>query len=164
MIHLETEAALDADFDLNTVAQSVFDAVLKGENCPLSCEAELLITDPETVHEMNREYRKIDRTTDVLSFPNVEWDAPSDFSCEGFRDEFLIDPETGDLMLGQIVLNAEKILSQAEEYGHSVKREYAFLIAHSMLHLLGYDHETEEEAAVMEEKQKLYLEALGITR
>ena len=60
MIHLETEAALDADFDLNTVAQSVFDVVLKGENCPLSCEAELLITDPETVHEMNREYRKIE--------------------------------------------------------------------------------------------------------
>ena len=73
-------------------------------------------------------------------------------------------PETGELLLGDIVISAEKVLEQAAEYGHSVKREYAFLIAHSMLHLSGYDHMEPEEAAVMEQKQREILETLGITR
>ena len=74
-----------------------------------------------------------------------------------------LNPETGLSILGEICLNKDKIFSQAEEYGHSIKREYAFLIAHSMLHLLGYDHMEEDEAKVMEEKQKASLEELGIS-
>ena len=74
------------------------------------------------------------------------------------------NPETGELMLGDIVISKEKVIAQAEEYGHSTQREYAFLIAHSMLHLFGYDHMEEDERAVMEQKQKEILEQLQILR
>ena len=74
------------------------------------------------------------------------------------------DPESGELLLGDIILSVDKILGQAENYGHSTKREFAFLVAHSMLHLCGYDHINKEEAEVMEEKQEKILSALGITR
>lgn len=164
MVNFENETGFETDFDLIKVAQNVVDTVLKEEGCPRECEVELLITDADTVKSINAEYRNIDKTTDVLSFPNVEWDAPSDYESESFTDEYLINPESNLLMLGQIVLNDSRILSQAEEYGHSVKREYAFLIAHSMLHLLGYDHMEEAEREVMEAKQREYLSKLGIER
>ena len=166
MINFETETETKDifDFDPKETALTVVDAVLLKEGCPKECVVEILLTDAETVREINKEYRNIDKTTDVLSFPNVEWDAPANYGCEGFEDEFLKDPETGLFMLGQIVLCKERILSQAEEYGHGIKREFAFLTAHSMLHLLGYDHMEEEEARIMESKQREYLEYLGITR
>lgn len=164
MVNFELEAKLDVDFDLYEVATLVTDAVLKEEGCHKECEIELLLTDADTVKGINKEYRGIDNTTDVLSFPNVDWVNPSDFESEEFLDEYLINPDTKLLMLGQIVLNNERIVSQAKEYGHSIKREYAFLIAHSMLHLLGYDHMEEAEALIMEEKQGRYLDKLGITR
>ena len=102
---------------------------------------------------MNLEQRGIDRPTDVLSFPMIEYDAPGDFSVIDEETGDAFTPETGELMLGDIVISKEKVLSQAEEYGHSPKREYAFLIAHSMLHLFGYDHMEEEERAEMEAHQ-----------
>ena len=113
---------------------------------------------------MNLEQRGIDRPTDVLSFPMIEYDAPGDFSVIDEETGDAFNPETGELMLGDIVISKEKVLSQAEEYGHSPKREYAFLIAHSMLHLSGYDHMEEDEAKVMEAKQEQVLASLGITR
>lgn len=164
MINLELEEELDAGFDLAEVANLVVDTVLKKEGCPKECEVEILLTDAQTVHEINKEYRDVDNTTDVLSFPNVDFSEPALFDSEEFNDEYLIDPDNGLLMLGQIVLCKERILSQAEEYGHSVKREYAFLIAHSMLHLLGYDHMEPFEAEIMEAKQKQYLDDIGIVR
>ena len=75
-----------------------------------------------------------------------------------------VDPDSEEIVLGDIMVSAEKVIEQAKEYGHSQKREFAFLVAHSMLHLLGYDHMTPEEAAVMEEKQRNVLEILGISR
>ena len=164
MLNFENETDFNPDFDLIEVASLVTDKVLQGEKFPYECDVDLLITDALTVKEINSEYRNIDNTTDVLSFPNIEWDAPADYESEGLSDEFLKDPETGHIMLGQIVLNEERIRSQALEYGHSVKREYAFLIAHSMLHLLGYDHMEDEERKVMEDKQKEYLSELKIER
>lgn len=164
MVNFENEVDFETDFELLSVAECVVKAVLDEERCPKECEVELLITDADTVKDINSEYRNIDKTTDVLSFPNVDWDSPADYSCESFNDEYLVNPETGLLMLGQIVLNDSRIVSQAEEYGHSVKREYAFLIAHSMLHLLGYDHMEDDERAVMEDKQRRYLSKIGIER
>lgn len=164
MVNFETEVDFEVDFNPEKTANEVVDAVLRMEKCPKDCEVELLLTDEETVHEINKEYRQIDSTTDVLSFPNVEWDSPADYEGVSFNDELLLDPDTGLLMLGQIVLCKERILSQAEEFGHSVKREYAFLIAHSMLHLLGYDHMEDDERAVMEEKQRECMEILKIGR
>ena len=115
---------------------------------------------------MNREFRQIDRPTDVLSFPMIEYEEAGkfDFLEEVSCPEDCFHPETGELLLGDIVISAEKVLEQAQEYGHSVKREYAFLIAHSMLHLMGYDHMEPGEAAEMEQKQKEILEGLGIVR
>lgn len=164
MVNFENEIDFKTDFDLEDIANQVVDAVLKFEECPVECEVELLITDAESVHEINKEYREVDSTTDVLSFPNVDWDFPGDYESDSFNDEFLIDPDTELTMLGQIVLNNERIISQAAEFGHSIKREYAFLIAHSMLHLLGYDHMEEDEAKVMEAKQKEYLDKIGLGR
>ena len=164
MINLEMEIDWEESFDFAEVANLVADTVLDKEECPYECEIELTITDSEEVHKINKEYRNIDSTTDVLSFPNVEWDSPADYDCDGFNDDYIVNPDTEMIMLGQIVLNKDRIISQAEEFGHSVKREYAFLIAHSMLHLLGYDHMVEDEAKVMETKQSEYLDSIGIGR
>ena len=112
---------------------------------------------------MNLEFRRIDRATDVLSFPMTEFPSPADYAYLD-TDDSSFDPETGELMLGNIVISKERAKEQAEEYGHSVEREFAFLIAHSMLHLLGYDHMEDEERLVMEKKQREVLEMLGITR
>ena len=117
-------------------------------------EVSLTFTDNAGIREVNRKYREIDRETDVLSFPMTD---------EG--EDFTVDPETGCFMLGDIVISLEKALTQAEEYGHSFKREVAFLTVHSMLHLLGYDHErSEEEEREMFGKQDIVLEAMGLTR
>ena len=100
----------------------------------------------------------------MLSFPNVDYERPADFSGVEERVEDYFDPESGELLLGDIVISIEKVYEQAKEYGHSQLREYAFLIAHSMLHLLGYDHMEQKEALVMEQKQEELLNRLGITR
>ena len=107
--------------------------------------------------------RQIDRATDVLSFPMADYETPGDFSHLD-EDAGLFHPDTGELMLGDIVISVDKVFEQAEEYGHSTEREFSFLFAHSMLHLLGYDHMEPDEAAVMEAKQAKALEDLGITR
>ena len=113
---------------------------------------------------MNRDYRKIDSATDVLSFPLQEFQHPADFSVFSEDDCSAFDPESGELMLGDIVVNAERVAEQAEEYGHSKKREYAFLIAHSLLHLIGYDHMEEDERLEMEDQQRKIMERVQIPR
>lgn len=162
-IFLENEGSLELELPYLELAKEVAEAVLDYENCPYESQVELLLTDNEEIQKINQEFRSIDRPTDVLSFPMIDFEYPAkyDFLEE---DDSLFDPETGELMLGNIVISKEKVISQAEEYEHSVRREYAFLIAHSMLHLLGYDHMEEEERAVMEEKQREILEHLGINR
>lgn len=152
------------DFDAPALADRVCGAVLNAENCPYDAQACLLVTDEEEVHRMNLEYRGIDRTTDVLSFPAVPFEAPADFSAAEESAMDCMDPDTGFLQLGDIVINASRVWEQAADYGHSPRREFAFLVAHSMLHLCGYDHMTGEEAAVMESKQEAILQALGIPR
>ena len=162
-IYLENEGDLELDLNYQEGAQRVGDAVLDYEQCPYESEVELLLTMDEEIREMNREFRDIDRATDVLSFPMIAYESPADFAFLE-EDESCFDPDTGELMLGNIVISKQKVVEQAEEYGHTVEREYAFLIAHSMLHLLGYDHMEEEERAVMEKKQREILDGLGITR
>lgn len=164
-LEFENEENFQLGFDPETVAEEVIRCVLDRENCPYEAEAELILTNGENIRRMNREFRGVDRETDVLSFPMTEFPAPADFDfleTEEGNDSF--HPDTGELLLGDIVISVPRAREQAEEYGHSLKREYAFLIAHSMLHLLGYDHMTPEEAAVMEKKQEDVLQSLGITR
>ena len=145
------------------IINDIINAVLDHENCPYECEADVLITDDDMIREINKEQRDIDKATDVLSFPMVDFASPSDF--EGFDDRYeLFEPDSGELLLGDIVLSAEHIMAQAEEYGHSCDRELAFLTAHSMLHLLGYDHMEDGEREIMEQKQRDILDEAGYRR
>lgn len=165
IFYVEDEVDAKFDFDFEEVAKTVCEAVLKEESCPFDVEINLLITDDEGIHEMNREFREIDRPTDVLSFPNISYDEPGVFPEEGDEQwNDCMDLDTGVIMFGDIVINEKRVREQALEYGHSEKREFAFLVAHSMLHLCGYDHMEEDEAKVMEEKQSSILDGLGITR
>jgi probable rRNA maturation factor len=163
-LNIEKEYELELGLEYEAIARQVIDQVLDEEGCPYETEVNLLLTSDEEIHRINLEYRNIDRPTDVLSFPQVEYDSPADFSWAEAHEMDCFDPDSGELMLGDIIISLDKVKEQAEQYGHGTKREYAFLIAHSMLHLLGYDHMTEEEAAQMESRQSAILEHLGITR
>ncbi len=162
--YVENETNASFDFDIEQLAVMVAEKVLETEGCGYDTEIGLTITDDEGICELNSEFRGIDSPTDVLSFPNVEFDQQGDFSVVERDKNDLIDPESGRLLLGDIVINEKRVREQAAEYGHSQKREFAFLVAHSMLHLCGYDHMEEEEAKVMEAKQEKVLQSLGITR
>ena len=163
-LFIEEEGGSALPFDVEETAQLVVEAALELEECPYEAEVNLLLTTDEEIQRMNMEFRQIDRPTDVLSFPMIEYETPGDFSGIGEETEDLFNPETGELLLGDIVISRDKVLFQAEQYGHSPRREYAFLIAHSMLHLMGYDHESPEEAGVMEARQAAILEGLQILR
>ena len=161
---VENEIEADFPFDMEAVAEQVIRKVLEAEKCPYEVEVNLLITDAEGIRTYNREYREIDRETDVLSFPGVDYESPSDFSLVQEDENMYLNPDTEELVLGDIVICAARVFSQAEEYGHSLLREYAFLIAHSMLHLFGYDHMEEVERKEMEMHQKKIMELVNITR
>lgn len=164
IIDKETDFIIDAlEGQYNELLEKVVNAALDYVECPYEIELNILLTDSENIHKLNKEFRNIDSSTDVLSFPMISYEIPADFSgCETEEDCF--NPETGELILGDIVISLEKAKEQAEKYGHSAKREVAFLTAHSMLHLFGYDHMTEQEASEMEQKQEEILQILGITR
>lgn len=163
-INLENESDINLDIDYMEISTKVADMVLECENCPYEVSVNIILTNNQEIKEINSEYRNIDKPTDVLSFPMLSYDKPSDFS---FLEEDYIsyfDPDSGELLLGDIIISLEKIKEQAENYGHSQMREFAFLIAHSMLHLCGYDHMEIEERTIMEEKQKEVLDKLNILR
>ena len=157
------EQTISLPFDAVSAAESVIGQVLDQEQCPYEAQVSLTLTDNASIRELNRTYRETDRETDVLSFPMIPFASPAEYDFLEEADD-CFDPDSGELLLGDIVISVERAAAQAAEYGHSLRREYCFLIAHSMLHLLGYDHEVPEEAAVMEQKQEAALQALGITR
>ena len=164
-IYIEKETDLELDFDYEELIKKVINYAVDYVNCPFEVEVNIVLTDDKNIHEVNKEFRDIDRPTDVLSFPMVEYSEPADFTRLEEDDMFdMFDPESGELLLGDIMLSVEKVFSQAEEYGHSQIRELGFLIAHSMLHLFGYDHMIEEERVIMEDKQKEIMDGLGIFR
>ena len=162
--YVENETKVTFDFDVNEVIAGVMDAVLTMEDCPYEAQVNVLITDNEGIRTFNREYRDIDKETDVLSFPNVDFEAEGVFEIPEEMEADYFDPDSGELILGDIILSVDKIAEQAENYGHSRKREFAFLVAHSMFHLCGYDHMTPEEEKEMMEKQEKVLQSLNITR
>ena len=162
-VQLEYETEKTLPIDCEKLAVSVAERVLEMEECPYEAEVSLVITDNEGIHQVNREFRNIDRPTDLLSFPAVPFETPCDYEILE-EDDSYFDLDSGNLVLGDIMISSEKVVSQAEEYGHSITREFAFLVAHSILHLLGYDHMTPEEAEIMEQKQTQALHSLGIER
>ena len=149
-IDYETERELGIDYE--TLAVKVADKVLEMEKCPYDAQVNLVLTDNEEIERVNTEFRDIARPTDVLSFPMIPFETPAGYDIVE-EDESYFDLDTDELLLGDIMISVDKVFAQAEEYGHSVTREFCFLVAHSMLHLLGYDHMTPGEAAVMEAKQ-----------
>ena len=164
IFYIDKEYDVEFPFDMDLVAKAVVETALDYVKCPYDVELNLLITDNEGIRAYNRDYRDIDKETDVLSFPNVDFEKPSDFSDVEDRFEDYFDPETGMLILGDMVISAPKVIEQANAYGHSEKREFAFLIAHSMLHLCGYDHMDDAERMEMEKHQEAILEILKIRR
>ncbi|MBO4902491.1 MAG: rRNA maturation RNase YbeY [Lachnospiraceae bacterium] len=160
---LDAEYTTGLDFDYEALYRKTVDATLACLQCPYDASVSLLITDDEGIREINRDTRELDSATDVLSFPMNTFEVPGDFShLEETEDAF--DPDTGELLLGDIVLSAEHVVKQAAEYGHSLQREYAFLITHSMLHLTGFDHMEESDRNRMEEEQRSIMQTLRILR
>lgn len=162
-LYYEEEGELKLSLPCEELARTVIEAALDDVGCPYEAEVNLLLTMNEQIHEMNLEFRGIDRATDVLSFPMVDYEQPGEFDFLEEADEYF-HPETGELLLGDIVISKENVIEQAEEFGHSIEREFAFLIAHSVLHLTGYDHIEEEERLVMEDRQRQILSKLNILR
>lgn len=162
-VNIENEAEITLGIVCEEVIERVVNAVMDFEQCPYEAEVDVLLTDNAAIREINREQRGIDAPTDVLSFPAVGYQVPADF--EGLLERAdCFHPETGELLLGDIVISLERVISQAEEYGHTRERELGFLVAHSMLHLFGYDHMEDGEREIMEQKQRMILEGIGLRR
>ena len=159
----EDECSIDLQLDYVAKAKEVIEAVLDFEAIPYEVEVELLLTDNQEIQVYNKEHRGIDKPTDVLSFPMLEFSEIGNYEFLEEAEHFF-NPDNGFLPLGTMIISKEKVQAQAKEYEHAIEREYAFLIVHSMLHLLGYDHINEDERLQMEERQKSILDNLGITR
>lgn len=136
------------------LAEETINRCLDYLNCEYECDVSIMIVGNEEIREINKEYRKINKATDVLSFPMVDWKFPCDYSYLESHYVLLKNPETENILLGDIVLSMDKVISQAVEYNHSREREFSFLLVHSMLHLFGYDHMEAEEERIMINKQK----------
>ena len=162
-LNYETEYDGTFPFDPKDTAERVLEFTMDYLGCPYEADVNLLLTDDDAIHEINKEQRGIDRATDVLSFPMEDYPTPGDFTfLEEVSDCF--HPESGELLLGDIVISGDRVVEQAENYGHSTLREFAFLMVHSLLHLMGYDHMELEDAKIMEKKQAEILDSLGIKR
>lgn len=146
------------DFEITEEFEKLFNDVVKEslryEEFDPECEVSLSIVSNDEIQEINKQFREIDAPTDVLSFPLLTFE-------EGEQADV---NENNEIMLGDIIISIDKAKTQAEEYGHGLRRELAFLTAHSMLHLMGYDHMEEEEQKEMFKKQDDILNNLGITR
>ena len=149
-VNIDYEADKKLDFDYEKIIREVINGALDFEECPYETEVNVVLTTNDEIAMINRDYRDLFKPTDVLSFPMIDYVSPGDFSVleDGLTEDFF-NPESGELILGDII---------------SPKREYAFLIAHSMLHLFGYDHMQDEEREVMEEKQRDILNMLNLKR
>ncbi len=162
----ERDGEEEIGFDYESLLIKVVEEALRQEQCPYECEVNVRLTENEGIRRLNQEFRDLDVPTDVLSFPMVEYEVPADFSQLDSPEAQVMyfNLDTKELLLGDIVISLERAREQSEEYGHSLERELAFLTAHSMLHLMGYDHMEDGEREVMEGKQENILQNLGITR
>lgn len=155
------ESELEQAFPYEELLKTCIETALAEEGVDVPCEVDVLITDDEGIHQINLEQREVDRPTDVLSFPMFYFRPGK--PPKG--DALDVDPETGLLPLGDMVISYERAQAQAEEYGHSVQRELGYLAVHSVLHLLGYDHMDEgEEKRRMREREEAIMSVLQLER
>ena len=158
------ESDITFGFDEESLVRRLLEQTLENLNCPYEASVNVSVVDEDEIRRLNLEFREIDRVTDVLSFPMNEFDAEGVFEGDVFEGSMEADPETGELLLGDVILCSGKVRAQAEEYGHSEEREFAFLVVHSLLHLCGYDHMEDSDRKVMEDKQSEILDQLNIKR
>ena len=163
-IFIENETSQKLPDNYEEIVKDIISASINFIKCPYECELNVIFTDDTGIREINKEYRNIDSPTDVLSFPLIDYVIPGNFDEieDGSIDYF--NQDSGELMLGDIILNINRVEKQALEYGHTKRRELAFLTAHSMLHLFGYDHIDDEERKTMENLQEQILTMKGYTR
>lgn len=154
------QSSILVDERLEALVTQVVDKVLDFEGCEEEYEVSISFVGNEEIRSLNMEYRGIDKATDVLSFPMLEFIEDEEEEEVDDSAEY-IDEE---LALGDIVISMEKTLEQSKEYGHSFNRELAFLLVHGMLHLLGYDHEVEASEGEIFEKQEKILKEMNLTK
>ena len=160
MLNIDIETPIELSIPYEEIISRTVEASADFVQCPYEIEVNVLLVDNDSIREINKEQRDINAPTDVLSFPMIDFDNPQDFSIVEEHPEEYFNSESGEL----IVISVEKVIEQAQAYGHSLERELAFLTAHSMLHLSGYDHIDDNERLIMEEKQETILNTLGYTR
>ncbi len=163
-VYIENETEIDIPKRFEEIVNEIIEASIDYVKCPYECEINVIFTDNDGIQIINKDFRDIDAPTDVLSFPLIEYEVPADFSNLEEESVDCFNQDNGELLLGDIILNVDRIKSQSKEFNHSIYRELAFLTAHSMLHLFGYDHIDDAERAVMEEKQEEILNMKGYTR
>lgn len=158
-VYISYEADLKLHIPYKKIINDCINLCLDYEKVPYECELSVSIVDEDRIHEVNKEFRGMDKATDVLSFPLNDYNKAADFD-DFDENAASFNFDTGELMLGDIIISAAHVIKQADEYGHTRKRELAFLTIHSVLHLLGYDHMNEKDEKLMFSKQDAIL-ALG---
>lgn len=163
-IYMEDESGYTFNFSVQEQLDKLVAFVVEQVSCPYEVEISVTLVDKDEIHRLNKQFRDVDRPTDVLSFPMMEYEEPADFTSEVFRQSLSVSPETEELLLGDIVICSQVVCEQAKEYGHAELREFSFLIVHSLLHLFGYDHIEEEDRIQMEKVQREFMQKLQINR
>lgn len=158
---------VDFGFDIEKVSKQIVKEVMLSEKVNFDISVNISLVTSKKIKTINKVERGIDKVTDVLSFPNVSFKKPANFKVyinKDYIDVSIVDLNTKTVFLGDVLINKEYVKKKSKEYGHSMKREFAFLLTHSMLHLLGYDHMKKNEETIMFKKQEKILERLKITR
>lgn len=163
-ITITNESDIEYEFNYEELINDVINMSLEYIDCEYETEVNVLLTTNDEIQLINKEYRDLNKPTDVLSFPMIEYLKAGDFTKVEEEQIDSFNPETGKLILGDIVISSDKVVEQSKEYGHGIKRELAFLVAHSMFHLFGYDHMDEQSAKIMGKNQEEILNKLNIIR
>ena len=166
MIYLDNrQSEVEVDDDFNGTIRKVIDYALKEEGVNIPYEISIIYVDNKTIKNINNDTRKIDKVTDVLSFPMLDYPKGQVYK-DIYKDQsfHVVDLDDGYLVLGDIVLSLERAKEQCEEYGHSYLRETCYLVIHSVLHILGYDHMEEDEKAIMRKREENILSEFSIVR
>lgn len=161
---LEWNLDFPVDSSLLSMMQTAADMSLAAEKIDIPCGASVRICGDAEIRALNASWRGLDRSTDVLSFPAIRWKKQRTAGDEPEKLRKRIDPETGLCFLGDVVISMDHVRAQAREFGHSEAREAAYLLVHSLCHLMGYDHMKEEEKQIMRKKEEEILSAIGVSR
>ncbi|WP_291569378.1 rRNA maturation RNase YbeY [Clostridium sp. UBA4548] len=166
MIYLDNrQDKIEINEELEETIMEIIQYTLKQEEVHIPCEISVIFVDNEEIREINNDMRHIDKVTDVLSFPMLEYEEHKVFKELYLDYNFSpTDLNEGNLVLGDMALSLERALEQSVDYGHSFLREVCYLVVHSILHLLGYDHMEEEDKVVMRKREEEILNRFNINR